>query len=150
MIEKLKSGVATEDEQNEIARQYLNVINYYAQGDGDLISAGNEGLAYAIRNAKKIRGENLKGWIFLCISRAVAKERKKRAKGPPMPDLYYTPSTLYRDIQELCKDDTERTIVKKRVDGYKDDEIAVEIGLSVSGVHRIRMKIKARFETEGD
>lgn len=148
MIEKLKSGVATEEEKNEIARQYLRVVNYYAQGDGDLISAGNEGLAYAIRNAHKIRGDNLEGWIFLCISRIIARARKKLIKGPPMPHPYYVPSTLYHDIQELCKDDTERTIVKKRVDGYKDDEIAVEIGLSASGVHRIRMKIKARFEAE--
>lgn len=147
IVQKLKQGIATDAEKNEIAKQYIGVVYYLANGNTDLISAGNEGLNYAILNAFKMREYNLRSWVFLCVSRSMAKERKKK-KLDTLPNLYYTPSTLYRDLIELCRDDVERQVVKKRVEGYKDDEIASQIGISTSSVYRVRMGIKQKYEEE--
>ena len=147
VVEKLKLGVATDEEKNEIAKQYLNVIQHYSNGDSELFSAGLAGLEFAIRNAARIREDNLRGWIFLCVTKFVSRAREQQCPHISLEtDIGYSHTSMYEDICEICQNSTELKIVQHRVAGYKDDEIAVEVGLSQSHVHRIRMRIKVRFE----
>lgn len=149
VIEKLKLGKASHDETSKIIKEYLNIVFYYSRGDLDLFSAGQAGLEYALRNADKIQGNNLRGWIFLCVRKFVARAQKKMPITEELLDVHtYTENRTLDDILDLCKNPTELEIVKKRVDGYNDGEISVQIGISKSAVHRIRMNIKVRFETK--
>lgn len=51
-------------------------------------------------------------------------------------------------VERFLYNETERTIIRKRFEGYSDPEISEAIGVSVQTVNRIRHEIARRFENE--
>ena len=141
----------------------------------DYFSCGLFGIAYAIHHAKeRLVDQNIAAWIIYQIKDHI--KRFRQADHPvPVPPSTYTkakregrtlpvapavhalgtaePCSILgnvfelRDIIELCaKDNDDRTIIRLRSHGYKDDEISEMTGIPRSTVNSRRNAIEVRFD----
>lgn len=142
----------------------------------DYVSCGLFGIAYAIWHAQeKLKDQNIAAWIIYNIKEHIRRFRR-RDHSVPVPASTYTKAkregrplpvaptvhslgshepcselgNVYelREIIQLCaKDDEDRQIIRLRLQGYKDVEIAEKMGVSKSHVNNKRNAIESRFDS---
>lgn len=139
----------------------------------DYLGPAMFGIFYALRNRpSEISQESLSSWISTCINRFIyeASQRKSLIPVPrstrydaekkgvevvelkrhKLSDSFSKSNSRFYDeivdtLDDISNNEIDEKIIKMRIEGYVDEEIAKSLGISFQAVHKRRINIKKRF-----
>ena len=140
--------------------QFLATRPQFEYMKDDLLSEGFVGLTKGVNWIRDQAVADPTAYLAQCIRKHLlsavevadivrAPRNKKRLVRQPIAGAAaYAPDTQHEvleSIVDVCDDETERTIVSLRAEGYSDAEIAGRVGLSRSRVSTLRKEIAEKF-----
>ena len=155
LLPKLREGDKATKERviTGYMRLAISIANRYGYNDREVIhSAALYGVCFAIDRVIKgfLEHDNLSGFVIKHIHRFCKEEllNKKTLPLYDVPDNYVGGTVELFDLFDfLIKDDVEKQIIRLRMNGLVDGEIAEMLNLSKSFVYRIRKNFQERFLT---
>lgn len=159
LLDLLKKGDS--DAPKLIAESFMRLIltvvgRYYEQlgrkDDDEIVSAAMLGLSKAIADAPKVMtDDNLGGYIIRRVHSEIANYLRKERHYEELnidvetPDTNFDPDDWIRDV---TKNDMEINILRLRLQGLKNYEIAEQFGVSPAFISQLWTTFKKRYENE--
>jgi len=158
LIQKLRDGIITKEEQDELINNYkvmaLGVTKKYARSYNfdTMLADATFAVVIAVNKAKgRLKHNNFSPYCFLYIKGFLLRQMKQAQMieyTNDMEKVLVNGDVEYVDtldsILSKVEDMTELEVVKMRLQGYKDNEIAENLDISVSNVQRSRLKLESR------
>lgn len=156
--EELETALINFDRET-LLKKYISVVfrlagNYARKCPAlvdDLISEGLLGFNVAFedyKNGKVTIDEAEKHFYYQICKHCFDLLRKEKKNKQLNFDVGFKPdhiSAILNHLEDIATTELERTIIKLRLEGFTDQEIADQVGLSKQYIGRVRSQLKVKF-----